>query len=156
MKFFYKPTNDPNEPALIAQGIYHEIDNHIYENINDVPADSFSIISKVTAPPYRLLIGINTERHWTHITKNDSFFYRGTNNPHELNLLLQGKLKSSINYLSGDEEAGISVSETFDGIETFFAIIYKVSGTPISNIYGSDGEPLLDLTTIKLWRPKQL
>lgn len=77
------------------------------------------------------------------------FYYRGTNNPHEPNLLAQGRLWPSINHITGQYEAGVSVSETPASLYTKFSIVCKVTGK-VLDTPGSDGEILLDAETVRL------
>ncbi|HLD90891.1 MAG TPA: hypothetical protein VI911_07765 [Patescibacteria group bacterium] len=76
-------------------------------------------------------------------------YYRGTNNPHEPNIIASGNIKPSINHLTGKVEIGLSVSKEILTLCNYFAIIYKVTGEELQTS-GSDGEILLDITTVRL------
>lgn len=73
-------------------------------------------------------------------------YYRGTNNIDEPKLIHDKLIHPSKNHLSGNREKGLSVSDTLH-IAKFFKYVYKVSGNEIGT--GSDGEPILDINTIK-------
>jgi len=73
-------------------------------------------------------------------------YYRGTNNIHEPELIKNKQLRASKNHISGKHESGLSVSDTLH-ISNFFKYVYKVSGREIG--IGSDGEPILDIESIK-------
>jgi hypothetical protein len=73
-------------------------------------------------------------------------YYRGTNNINEPKLIHDKLIRPSKNHLSGNYEKGLSVSDTLH-IAKFFKYVYKVSGKEIG--LGSDGEPILDINTIK-------
>jgi hypothetical protein len=73
-------------------------------------------------------------------------FWRATNNPEEIELLLSGALRPSTNYRTGAREIGLSVSSkaNYEGTHTY---VYKVRGDIVD--IGSDGEPILDLSTLQ-------
>lgn len=73
-------------------------------------------------------------------------FFRGTNNPNEIQLLESGKLRNSKNHNTGESEDGVSV---WDGMKyASHDYTYKVSGDIVG--VGSDGEPILDPKTMKV------
>lgn len=74
------------------------------------------------------------------------FYFRGTNNFNELKLIKYKLLAPSKNHITKKYEKGLSVSDTFY-IANFYKYVYKISGVEIA--IGSDGEPVLDLNTIK-------
>jgi hypothetical protein len=67
-------------------------------------------------------------------------FYRATNNPKEKPII-------SKNYATNKSEAGMSVSKSPHYGVHGYKYIYKVSGNIIGT--GSDGEPLLDISSVK-------
>ena len=73
-------------------------------------------------------------------------YYRGTNNIDEPVLIHKKLINPSKNHLSGNHEKGLSVSDTLH-VAKFFKYVYKISGKEIG--LGSDGEPILDINTIK-------
>lgn len=73
-------------------------------------------------------------------------YYRGTNNPNEPELIRNKQIKLSHNHLTADNEAGLSVSDTIK-IKRYFKYVYLVSGNEVG--LGSDGEPLLDIQSLK-------
>ena len=77
----------------------------------------------------------------------DGVFYRFTNNKNELSLIESGEIRPSKNHADGYSEAGLSVA---DG--PHYGIFghkygYLVTGNVVGT--GSDGEPLLDVKSIK-------
>lgn len=74
----------------------------------------------------------------------DGVFYRATNNKNEISLINSGKLKPSVNHLSGENEEGLSVWDRPENVGHDYT--YKISGEIIG--YGSDGEPILDMSTL--------
>ena len=83
-------------------------------------------------------------------------YYRGTDNRNEPRMIADKTIKPSVNHLTGNYEKGLSVSDVPD-VEKYFAYMYEIEGTEIGE--GSDGEPLLDLDSLKFirWinRPKR-
>lgn len=76
-------------------------------------------------------------------------FYRGTNNPHEPNLVASGTIQQSYNQLTWQTEVGLSARKTREEIDEKYLITYKVVGVPLST-KGSDGEYLLDINTVRI------
>ena len=72
-------------------------------------------------------------------------FYRGTDNPKEIEYLKNGAMRASTNHMTGEKEDGVSVWES---PKYPFKYQYRVTGK-VSGV-GSDGEPLLDPKSIKL------
>lgn len=75
-------------------------------------------------------------------------YYRGTNNPHEPNIIASGQILHSFNHLTGTIEKGLSVSINTEELYNHFCIVYKVIGQESG--YGSDGEILLNPYTVRL------
>lgn len=75
----------------------------------------------------------------------DGVFYRATNNKNEISLIKSGELKPSTNHLTGEVENGLSVWDRPENMGCDYS--YKISGTVIG--YGSDGEPVLDMLSLK-------
>ena len=76
----------------------------------------------------------------------EGVFYRTTNNKNEIKLLESGKLMPSKNHLTGESEDGLSVWGTPKNMGHEYT--YKISGKIKG--YGSDGEPILDMSTLKV------
>ena len=76
-------------------------------------------------------------------------FYRGTNNPHEPNLVASGTIQQSYNQVSWQSEVGLSVKGTREEVDPKYLITYKVAGVPLDT-KGSDGEYLLDIKTVRI------
>jgi len=74
-------------------------------------------------------------------------YFRFTNNPNEFELVSKGELKASKNHAEGFTENGLSVSESPSYGVQGYKYGYRVTGNIIG--YGSDGEPLLDIKTLK-------
>lgn len=71
-------------------------------------------------------------------------FWRGTDNPVEPQLLASGKLRASVNHVTGEVEVGLSVSSHLGTVVGYgYEHVYIVKGRVVG--YGSDGEPLLDV-----------
>lgn len=79
--------------------------------------------------------------------ESNKIYYRGTDNPDEQELVTSGKLNPSINHETGKPEVGVSVSDV-SSVGKYFKFLYKVSGKELQHL-GSDGEPLLDPTSMK-------
>lgn len=77
--------------------------------------------------------------------QKDGWFYRGTDNPKEIEYLKNGTMRPSTNHATGEKEDGVSV---WENSKYAFKYLYRVTGE-VSGV-GSDGEPLLDPKTIKL------
>jgi hypothetical protein len=75
-------------------------------------------------------------------------FWRATNNAKEHELAASGALSVSMNHAEGSREAGLSVSNTlgYAGLNGYKGV-YCVTGDVVGT--GSDGEPVLDVKTVK-------
>ena len=80
--------------------------------------------------------------------KPNGVFWRMTNNKNEPKLATSGQLKPSRNHTEGFDEKGVSVADSPHYIMAGYSHGYPVSGQVIGS--GSDGEPLLDPSTIKV------
>ncbi|MDD2542538.1 MAG: phage minor capsid protein [Desulfuromonadaceae bacterium] len=81
--------------------------------------------------------------------RGDNIWYRAANNPKELDYLKKGIIRPSVNHMTKAVEDGLSVWER----PLYHADnIYKISGDLIG--IGADGEPLLDVKTVKLLSDK--
>ena len=77
--------------------------------------------------------------------REDGVFYRATSSKKEAEYIRKGTIRPSVNHMTGKKEDGLSVWE----ISKYPSdILEKVSGDVIG--IGSDGEPLLDVKTVKL------
>lgn len=79
--------------------------------------------------------------------RKDGHFYRVIGSEKEIDYIKNGTIRKSVNHMTGEEEAGLSVWET-PKYQT--GTIIEVTGKPIS--IGSDGEPILDISSIKFVR----
>ena len=77
--------------------------------------------------------------------REDGVWYRGTDNPKEIEYIKSGKLRASKNHMTGAIEDGVSVWET---PKYSFKYTYQVSGEFVG--IGSDGEPLISPGSVKL------
>lgn len=73
-------------------------------------------------------------------------YYRGTNNPHEDQLVKTRQLRPSLNHLTNKREMGISVSDVPD-VGNYFDFMYTLTGTEVGE--GADGEPLLEPKSVE-------
>jgi len=80
--------------------------------------------------------------------KPNGIFWRMTNNKNEPKLAASGQLKPSRNHAEGFDEKGVSVADGPHYIMAGYNHGYPVSGQVIGS--GSDGELLLDPSTIKV------
>ena len=80
------------------------------------------------------------------IEKLNRIYYRGTNNRDEDQLVRAKQLRASLDHTTNKREKGISVSDVAD-VGKCFNYLYKLTGKEIG--LGSDGEPLLDPTTVE-------
>lgn len=78
-----------------------------------------------------------------------SVYYRGTNNRNEDKLIATETIHCSVNHLTNSKELGLSVSDV-SSIKHYFKFMYELSGVEIG--IGADGEPLLDITSLKFIR----
>lgn len=105
------------------------LNNHTANN------DTRQNISSIVTNEVSLLGGVRENGVW----------YRGTDNKDEINYLKDGTMKNSVNHDTGTVEDGVSVWEV-PKYESQY--LYKVRGE-LSGI-GSDGEPVIKPTSIKL------
>lgn len=87
----------------------------------------------------------------TYLTEesNRKHYFRGTNNSNEEALIKARTIRPSINHITGQREIGLSVSDVED-VGNYFKYMYELSGIEVGE--GSDGEPLLDLDSIRFIR----
>ncbi|MDB4378628.1 minor capsid protein [bacterium] len=78
----------------------------------------------------------------------EKVYYRGTNNPDEIELVKAGTIRKSKNQLTGAYEEGLSVSDVEAPLKKYFKYTYRVTGKEVG--LGSDGEPLLDVNSLKI------
>lgn len=77
------------------------------------------------------------------------YFWRGTDNKEEIELILSGTINPSINHADGTKETGLSVADHLGYIMTLgYKYGYRVKGKVVG--YGSDGEPILDLKSLEV------
>lgn len=76
----------------------------------------------------------------------EGVFFRGTNNKGEIALVESGKIRPSVNHMTGVVERGLSVMEgpAYGGFDYYYTITGKIVGT------GSDGENVLDVSTLRV------
>lgn len=74
-------------------------------------------------------------------------YFRFTNNPKEFDLVTNGEMMVSKNHSGGFSEKGLSVSDNPSYGMQGYKYGYRVDGDIIG--YGSDGEPLLDIKSLK-------
>lgn len=79
--------------------------------------------------------------------RKDGHYYRVIGSEKEIEYIKNGTIRKSINHMTGETEDGLSVWET-PKYQT--GKIVEVTGTAIST--GSDGEPILDVSTVKFVR----
>jgi hypothetical protein len=84
--------------------------------------------------------------HLVDVEKQRQIYYRGTNNRDEESWIRQGTIQRSTNHLTGQQEAGLSVSDV-STVGRYFKHLYALSGREVGT--GADGEPLLDIRTVK-------
>ena len=77
--------------------------------------------------------------------REDGVFYRVTGNKKEIGYVRDGTIKPSVNHMTEETESGLSVWESPKYADK---IMYRVKGDVID--IGADGEPILDVKTIKL------
>lgn len=77
-------------------------------------------------------------------------YWRGTESPNEPELIVRGTIRPSKNHMTGKYEQGLSVwpNANYLGHHKY---LYKVSG--VVNGWGADGEPTLDINTLKVISP---
>jgi hypothetical protein len=104
-------------------------------------------------------VGFETERdvvnkyiqNLVSLPKESGRFYRFTNNAGELDLIKSGEIRPSFNFADNFPEAGFSVAESpHYGIQGY-KHGYELTGDVIGR--GSDGEPLLNTSSLKILSP---
>jgi len=76
------------------------------------------------------------------------FYFRATNNRHEIEDIKDGKFTHSHNYIYNYDEKGLSVSDTLGyALLDGYKYVYRVKGKVID--VGGDGEPILDISTLE-------
>lgn len=123
-----KYVGDENVNAILSDG-------RIVLNDHDFNNDSFYKVRGMIEAETLRLAGYQKE----------GMFYRGTDNPKEIEYLKAGTMRVSTNHMTGEKEDGVSV---WENPKYSFKYQYQVTGK-ISGV-GSDGEPLLDPKSIKL------
>ena len=83
--------------------------------------------------------------------RKDGVWYRGTDNPKELEYIKSGKLRASKNHMTGAIEDGVSVWEV---PKYSFKYTYQVRGEFVGT--GSDGEPLIKPDSVELLSEKAI
>lgn len=120
----------------------------IDENKNTILTDGRVALNNSSANNNTRLIIKNIVQNEVNVlggVRENGVFYRGTDNDKEIDYIRSGKLRNSKNYMTGQDENGVSVWE----INKYsFKHIYKVIGEVIDR--GSDGEPTLKPKSIKL------
>jgi len=76
----------------------------------------------------------------------EGVYYRGTDNPKELEIAKKKQLRPSVNHRTDQKEDGVSVWEKMNYASHQYT--YKIKGKIIGT--GSDGEPLLDPSSIEV------
>jgi len=84
--------------------------------------------------------------HLVDIEKQRQIYYRGTDNKDEEYLVKDRTIQKSRNHLTGQIEAGLSVSDV-PSVGRYFKHMYTLTGSEIGQ--GADGEPLLDIKTVR-------
>lgn len=79
--------------------------------------------------------------------RKDGHYYRVIGSEKEIEYIKNGTIRKSVNHMTGETEDGLSVWE-IPKYQT--GKIVEVTGTAIST--GSDGEPILDVSTVKFVR----
>jgi len=80
------------------------------------------------------------------IESKQQIYYRGTNNPDEDSLIKNKKIRPSLNHITQKRELGLSASDV-PSVGRHFKFLYTLTGKEIGQ--GSDGEPMLDIDSIK-------
>jgi hypothetical protein len=79
--------------------------------------------------------------------ESNDYYWRFTNNKSELALIKSGAIRRSNNFITNELEKGLSVA-THSGYSCQgYNYGYKITGTVID--YGSDGEPVLDIKSLR-------
>lgn len=79
--------------------------------------------------------------------RKDGHFYRVIGSDKEIDYIKKGTVKKSVNHMTGEQEAGLSVWET---VKYGGGKVVELTGDVVG--LGSDGEPLLDVSTVKFVR----
>lgn len=119
---------DENVNAILSDG-------RIVLNDHDFNNDTYYKISSIIEAETLRLAGYQKEGQ----------FYRGTDNPKEIEYLKNGTMRASTNHMTGEKEDGVSV---WENSKYPFKYQYRVTGE-VAGV-GSDGEPLLEPKSIKL------
>ena len=77
--------------------------------------------------------------------REDGVFYRVTENKKDAEYIKSGKVRKSVNHFTGEKEDGLSVWEIPKYFGSYFE---KLTGEVVG--IGADGEPLLNVKTVKL------
>jgi len=76
------------------------------------------------------------------------WYWRATNNKNEIKLIKTGELRPSLNHADNTREKGLSVTDHLGYVAMAgYKYGYRVRGEVIGT--GSDGEPILDITTLE-------
>lgn len=81
--------------------------------------------------------------------EQEKVYYRGTNNPDEEMLVRNRTLRASVNQVTKQPEKGISASDV-PSVGEYFKYLYVLTGKEVGE--GSDGEPLLDPSSVSFVR----
>jgi hypothetical protein len=79
--------------------------------------------------------------------ESNDYFWRFTNNKNEIALIKSGTIRCSKNFAANELENGLSVAIHRGYSCQGYNYGYKITGTIIN--YGSDGEPVLDIKSLK-------
>ena len=125
---------DNSIPAILENGVVIIPDALAYDS-QGYSRERYTLNELITAETGRLGGAIKKGEFW-----------RGTNNKNEPELITAGKLHKSVNHMTNEKEDGLSV---FPKVMYYnFDYMYKVAGDIVG--YGSDGEPLLDIKSLKV------
>jgi hypothetical protein len=130
---YYKRGYHANKITIKENGVIDVVEP-VY---NPYTADGFN----------RILSDVSDAIKATFNQESNDYFWRFTNNKNELVLIKSGELRKSINHADGSCEKGLSVA-THSGYSCQgYNYGYKITGTVID--YGSDGEPVLDIKSLR-------
>jgi hypothetical protein len=79
--------------------------------------------------------------------ESNDYFWRFTNSKNEIALIKSGAIRRSKNFITNELEPGLSVATHRGYSCQGYNYGYKITGTIIN--YGSDGEPVLDIKSLK-------
>lgn len=146
------PTNDTNNAPLIYQLPSGEKSFMAFDATrNTILADGRVAIDKHTGRSdtrIRVQEMLENEIDTLGGIRKDGVFYRVTSNPKDAEYIKAGKIRPSKNHMTGSYEDGLSVWERPKYYDKYME---RLSGEVIG--IGSDGEPLLDVKTVKLLEP---